>query len=474
MRLLAVSWLALLLASGCAAAAATPASDCLEVSASAGDPGAVEQLQSARRRILDHPDQAEAYGRLGMTLHAYERLDGALACYSQALTLEPDSVAWLYLRARIRAGRGDGDAALADLERVLERNPPSAAPQLLRAELLLLSGDLAGSEAAALRALELDPRSAPAHYIVGRVRAAEKASEQAAVAFRRALEAAPHFAQARYALAMAYRRMGRLDDAERELAIHQRLGQTPPPAAPDPWMEEVESLNRGARAEVAAGAILARSGRSDEAIERFEQALESNPQLPVAHANLILLYGQQGDLEQAERHYREAIALSPNWADAHANWGGLLLRSGRPEEAAAALERAVAASPHFASARLQLGMALDTLSRPEEAAEQFRLALRSDPLLPDAHYLLGRSLLSAGRLEEGLDALEKAVDVGDGRTAAYLEALARFHEADGRFELALGYARRALRRAREDGVEELVQPLEEAIERLRAKRAPAP
>src|SRR5690606_6234875 len=110
----------------------------------------------------------------------------------------------------------------------------------------------------------------------------------------------------------------------------------------------------------------------------------------------------------------------------------------------------------------------DALNRPVDATGQYRLALESDPLLSDARRLLGASLIASGRLEAGLDEMEKALGEGDGRAAEYLEGLARAHEAEGRLDVALGYARRGLRRARADGRPDLAALLEANVRRLEA------
>ncbi len=147
-------------------------------------------------------------------------------------------------------------------------------------------------------------------------------------------------------------------------------------------------MNLSARLQVDRGALLARSGRSEEAIRELEEALAEDPDLFVARANLIALYAGVGDLERAERHYRQAVALDPQWADAHFNWGGALAQRRRWREAAAALEAAVAASPHSLK-RVRLGRTYQELDRPEAAVEQYRLALDSDPLHREANRLLG-------------------------------------------------------------------------------------
>ena len=466
----------LLILAGClvaiCASAGSPDSDCWrrsEIEKATHERSALEQIEAARRRIAARPEQAAPRAELGMILYAYESFAVAQVCYEEAARLDPESPRWHYYLARVLSWNGDDEGVLRAIDRVLEDDPNNHPAQLLRAETLFRSGRLGASERAWREALRRRSDSAHAHYGLGQTLAARGLHDQAAQSFERAVELLPHYAQARYALAIAYRRIGEAEKAQREIEAHARLGQAPPPLLADPWMEEVHAKYRGARSHVARGSLAARAGRAEEAIAEFQLALEMNPKLVVAHSNLINLYSEAERFDKAEEHYRLAIAISGNWAEAHANWGGALLRQGRLDEASATLRKAIYASPHFAEARVQLGLTFDELGRAGAAAEQYRLALDSNPLHPHAHYLLGRSLLRAGRPEEGLDELQKAIDVGDRRTAAYLDALVRVHEAEGNLDLALGYARRALARARKDGLAELIAPLKKSIARLEAR-----
>jgi len=454
-----------------AAFADQPPSECLRWAAEVAqpaEPAVAEQIEQARGRISRNPGSAEFRGRLGMILHAYHAFTAAEACYAEAARLAPEAARWRYYHAVALARLGRIEEALAELDSAL-LHPYLPAATLLRAELLTLQGDAARAEEVWRRAIELDPDSAPAHYGLGQALAGRGRVAEAIASFERAIEieSGPRTV---YALAQAYRRAGRLEDAQRMMAVYQRMDRSGAEAPENAFLDEVAALNLSARVQIGRAAALARSGRADEAIREFEEALQADPDLTAAHSNLIALYAGAGDLERAERHYRQAVTLDPGWANAHFNWGGALVQRGRWAEAAAAFERAVAAGPHAAEARVRLGQAYEALDRPEDAIEQYRLTIESDPLHREAHRLLGAALADAGRIEKALDHLEKAVDLGDGRTASYLEGLSRAHESDGRLELALGYARRALRRAVEDGLDDLVAPLEAAIERLEAKR----
>lgn len=457
---------ALLLAS-LAGGADPPASPCLRAAAAMAateEPALVEQVEDARRRFEANPGQADLAGRLGMIFHAYELLDPAQACYAEVVDLAPQDVRWRYYHAIVLSAQGRTARARAEIDRVLAAQPELVPAVVLRAELLALSGAMSQSEADWRRALELQPNSSAAHCGLGRALAAQGRHQESIASFRRSIDIDPN-PRASYGLALAYRRTGRDDEAAKALAAYRNLDQNAT-LPPDPWMDQVRALNRSVRNQVALGAQLARAGRTEEAIEIFTAILKSSPDLAVAHANLVALYAQAGEMDKAAEHYRRAIAADPHQADAHLNWAGALVQQGHWREALAPLEQAVSAAPHAAQARLLLGQVYERLDRSLDALQQYAQASAGDPLNRDAQRLLGGALVAAGRIEEGLDALEKAVDVDEGRAADYMEGLSRSHEADGRLELALGYARRALRRGPED---DLASRLRQAIARLEAK-----
>src|SRR5690606_14764530 len=130
--------------------------------------------------------------------------------------LSPGELRWRYYHAVILARLGSIEEARTEVARALELDATSAPAAALEAELLALSGAMEESEAAWRRTLELEPRSARALLGLGQALAAQGKTDQAAAAFERAIAIEPS-ARACYALALAYRRGGRIDDARREM-----------------------------------------------------------------------------------------------------------------------------------------------------------------------------------------------------------------------------------------------------------------
>jgi Flp pilus assembly protein TadD len=69
------------------------------------------------------------------------------------------------------------------------------------------------------------------------------------------------------------------------------------------------------------GIIYRQEGKQAEAVAEFEQAVRLNPQQPVFLNQLGISYRQQGKFAKAREAYEKAIALDPNYPAAYLNLG---------------------------------------------------------------------------------------------------------------------------------------------------------
>ena len=74
----------------------------------------------------------------------------------------------------------------------------------------------------------------------------------------------------------------------------------------------------------------------------YEQALEIDPALAIAHNNLGMTLKALGQFGNAIAHYQTAIELQPNYAEAYQNLGVTLLKVGSVTESLSAFQQAIA------------------------------------------------------------------------------------------------------------------------------------
>ena len=58
------------------------------------------------------------------------------------------------------------------------------------------------------------------------------------------------------------------------------------------------------------------TGRVQEAIQHYEQALRINPDYAVAHYNLGVALEQAGRMPEAIQHYEQALRIKPDFVEA--------------------------------------------------------------------------------------------------------------------------------------------------------------
>jgi len=67
------------------------------------------------------------------------------------------------------------------------------------------------------------------------------------------------------------------------------------------------------------GNLLAEKGQTNEAVQRYEQALSQKPDNAGAHNNLASLLLHEGKMNEAISHLQRALELRPNLAEAREN-----------------------------------------------------------------------------------------------------------------------------------------------------------
>jgi tetratricopeptide (TPR) repeat protein len=210
------------------------------------------------------------------------------------------------------------------------------------------------------------------------------------------------------------------------------------------WQDTVRKCPNNPRAQNNLGFALVQLGRRQEAMGRYELALQIQPDYAEAHNNLGLALLQQGNLQQAIGHYEQALRIKPDLAKAHNNLGNALLRMGQVPEAIGHYEQALQLRPDLAEAHNGLGYALLQIGRVSEAIEQYEQALRIKPDYADGYNNLGLALVQQGRLLEAISHWEQALRIDpDLADAHYNLGLAL--QKQGRLPEAIGHYERALR-----------------------------
>ena len=311
-------------------------------------------LRHSLAALAIRPRSVEARHRLGIALEGLGDLDGALAAWRDAWTLQPSWTHGLTHIAKALAQQGRRAEAIAASEKAVATDPKSL---ILKANALEIAGERAQALAVLRQAVATMPESADVHRALGRF---------LTDVVRRYDEAIPHFEKA-------------LELAPDDAITYQNL-----------------------RA--------ALTGKKDfaGAVEAYRRAHEFDPDntdlAAEYHDMTAYLLQARGDYDGAVRACREAIALRPTRAEFTLSLGQVLAQKGDIEAAKRAFREArELLRLHSAreSIHRSLGNELVAISDLDGALDVLRAAVEAHPnsaLIVSAHNNLGaRRWIEQGR-----------------------------------------------------------------------------
>ena len=364
---------------------------------------AVSELDRLLEGQISEPaESGRRMGELCMLFHAHSLHEVAEPCYSNAHQLEPREMRWAYYLGQLYRNAGNAEQSEGFFRRALEADPDYLPTYLALAGVYRDAGRSGDAEDLLLRALAHDPDDGPALIALGKVANVRKDHQQAVRYLERARALVPEATEIHYPLGLAYRGLGRVDEARKLLA---RRGNVKAPTG-DTLMAELRQLETGFRLLQNRGNAAFVQGRYREAVEEFQKAVRAAPENAQVRANLASALSRLGDDEGALVQSREALRLDPDNARANFSLGTLMARGGRDEEAVRHYLRAVAGDPGLLDAHYNLANALGRLGRTAEALRHYSRVVELDPRHGQARYGQGVSLLRLARWPEAREALE--------------------------------------------------------------------
>jgi tetratricopeptide (TPR) repeat protein len=390
------------------------------------DRKADEALANAVATTEKHPESAAAYFTLGRVQAARFQTQAAIAAYQSALRLNPRASDTKVAIARLQLTSGSADASVNLAQETVNIDPDNASARLVlvrgllarreleRAEseleilsarfpdapavhaqmgiLLGIKEDRAGARRHFERALALQPDSVeafggmvaldlaarqfpeartrltarlvthagdlPTLMMAAQAYVAMADWEAAETHLRRVIAIQPAYLAAYGALAQVFVKQGRLDEA---LAEFDQLARREP---------------RPVAALTLAGMILEGQGKAAAARERYERALQADPEAPVAANNLAWMYAHSGgSLDIALQLARTAHARLRDVPEASHTLGVIYYKKNLLSEAVRTLQEAVALRPANAIYHYHLGLALSKSGDTARATEHLTRAL---------------------------------------------------------------------------------------------------
>lgn len=166
------------------------------------------------------------------------------------------------------------------------------------------------------------------------------------------------------------------------------------------------------------GVRLVQQGQYPVAMQKFQQALQADPQNADAIYNMAATLhraakqsNDQNMLVQAEQLYNQSLDRNPNHVEAHRGLAVLLAETNRSPQALTLLRNWTVTSPGFSEAKVELARLHEELGDVNSATQQLTAAVQQDFTNSRALTALGRLKEKSGDVGSALAVYERAIQI---------------------------------------------------------------
>lgn len=389
------------------------------VPASTLEPALATRIQERSDAVTAAPNDADAWGQLGVAFDVHGFTAEAVTCYRRATSLDDEAFLWHYLLGYALRDT-DPAAALAQLERAEAIRDDYAPVPCLIGLLELKARHLDAADEALARSIGLDDDMVATLLGRARVALARKDSKAALFYLDGANKLEPKRREIDSLYAEAHRMAGNDDEALRYAGRAGTDWEPEPlddPVRDDLWRSEGVTMEWRRRR----GYEYAAAGQVEQFVKEWEDAMREAPASAQPHIELGELYGVVGNYELALDSFDNAIALDPGSAAARYGRGRALLQLDRNDEGFDALRHAIEIDPRMREARQALARGLIKANRVEEGLQVYRDGVTAAPDDVDALFDLGAALREARKYDEARTVLDRVLTLDPAHTRATFE-----------------------------------------------------
>lgn len=331
-----------------------------------------------------------------------------------------------YLRERNK------ELARQQIDSTVELAPRNERVLMLQGDLKILERDAVGAEAAFKKVVELYPDHAPAYIRLGSIYLIQKKPEEARKSFEMALELNPQQVDAMASL-VGIHVQNKKFDAALEVCDKQKqklaenvsglalieylegnvfLAQKDLQKARERFETAIEKDPNVLAPYVALARIYVHENKLDDAVTQYETIIGKDPKYLAGYMTLGTIYEQQGDGEKAEQYYRKALEINKDFAPAANNLAWNLAERGKNiDEALGFAQAAKEKMTENAAVMDTLGWIYYLKGSYLSAIEEFRDSVTLDPENPVLYYHLGLAYRKNNQPEKARESLERALKI---------------------------------------------------------------
>lgn len=199
-------------------------------------------------------------------------------------------------------------------------------------------------------------------------------------------------------------------------------GSTPPPAEPDPSLEEPAdsggSVAAASSPKVQQGMDAIQAQDFEQAKRLLSEARTASPKDPQAAFYLGVALQNLGDTTAAAKEYEAALALDPKLAEASVNLSAMFLEQNNADRALEVVDAGLKSAPKHPDLLLNRALALETAGKNDEAVKAYGAAVAAKPDNVELRLAYADMLSSAGQSGPALEQVKKAAETDDPKLLA--------------------------------------------------------
>jgi tetratricopeptide (TPR) repeat protein len=157
-------------------------------------------------------------------------------------------------------------------------------------------------------------------------------------------------------------------------------------------------------------AMLACTGRNDEAVQSMTRAQQLDPGSMIINRDLGCVLSWVGRLDDAERQLEKTIDMDPNFTPAHAHLGRIYAARGMYDEALAEFETVQAIDSEYPPLDMMLGYTYAKVGRREESLQKLDKLLALKNTQKGKAFGIALVHVGLGNIDEAFEWLEKALE----------------------------------------------------------------
>ena len=143
----------------------------------------------------------------------------------------------------------------------------------------------------------------------------------------------------------------------------------------------------------------------------WSDVVNKYPSVSLAHYNLGLAYYESGRLDEAIEEYKEAVRLRQHYLKARYNLGLAYAYSGQYDKALVQFQQTIGLDPDHVGAHMSLGRVYQELGLGRKAVAEYREVLRVAPDRADMYNNIGELHMQEKSYDKAVDAFREALRI---------------------------------------------------------------